>query len=62
MQHIPLLHVFDPLCNLYKELCGLTLIQSDYSVLSRGGPIIVVGFHCLERLYLNLQFVTWHIL
>ena len=61
MQDIPLLHVLDPLHNLYKEPSGLTLIQRDHlTILAR--IIIVIGFHGLERLNLNLQFVTLDIL
>ena len=61
MQDIPLLHVLDPLHDLNKEPSGLTLIQSDHlTFLAR--IIIVIGFHSLERLNLNVQFVTLDIL
>ncbi len=61
MQDIPLLHVFDTLCNLYKEPGGLTFMQRDYRILS-SGIIIVVCFHGLEGFNLNLEFVTLDIL
>jgi hypothetical protein len=61
MQHIPLLHVFDSLNDLDEETCGLTLIQSHHlRILAR--HIIVIGFHRLERLNLDLKFVSLHIL
>jgi len=61
MQDIPLLHVFNALCNLYKKPGGLTFIQRDNRILA-SGIIIVVGFHGLEGFYFNLQFITLDIL
>ena len=61
MQDIPLLHVFNALCNLYKEPGSLTFIQRDNYILA-SGIIIVVCFHGLEGFNLNLEFITLDIL